>query len=97
MHRIGGWWGSPTGKSFRVVPCVRACVRAHGLVAQVVFHPNRIGPRFPFPFERAGLALFPCASGVSFCDFYGFSDSCDFYDFSDSYDFSDCSDFYDFL
>ena len=30
---IGGWGVSPSGKSFRVVLCMRACVRSRGLVA----------------------------------------------------------------
>ena len=32
---IGGWGVSPTGKSFRFVSCVRACVRAVLLVRSV--------------------------------------------------------------
>jgi len=72
---IGGWGVSPagppvTGKSFRVVPCVRTCVRA--VLGLVRFQPNRgscpfpfplcRGRPFPFPFYPAGFSLFPCAS-----------------------------------
>ena len=59
-----------TGKSFRVVPCVRTCVRA--VLGLVRFQANRRscpfpfpfrpGWPFPFPFYRAGFSLFPCAS-----------------------------------
>ena len=70
---IGGWGVSPagppvTGKSFRVVPCVRTCVRA--VLGLVRFRANRRtcsfpfpfypGRPFPFPFCRAGFSLFPC-------------------------------------
>ena len=59
---IGGWGVSPagppvTGKSFRVVPCVRTCVRA--VLGLVRFQPKRPACSFPFPFYPAGLALFP--------------------------------------
>ena len=61
---IGGWGVSPagppvTGKSFRVVPCVRTCVRA--VLGLVRFQPNRPACSFPFPFRPAGLSLFPYA------------------------------------
>ena len=71
---IGGWGVSPagppvTGKSFRVVPCVRTCVRA--VLGLVRFQANRRscsfpfpfyrGRPFPFPFYRAGFSLFPFA------------------------------------
>ena len=59
-----------TGKSFRVVPCVRTCVRA--VLGLVRFQPNRVscsfpfplwpGRPFPFPFYPASFSLFPCAS-----------------------------------
>ena len=55
---IGGW--GETGKSFRVVPCVRTCVRA--VLGLVRFQPNRAACSFPFPFCPAGFSLFPCAS-----------------------------------
>ena len=46
---IGGWWVSPTGKSFRFVSCVLACVRAVLLVRSVSV--QKVIPRtFPFPF-----------------------------------------------
>ena len=62
QHVIGGWGVSPagppvTGKSFRVVPCVRTCVRA--VLGLVRFQPNRGACSFPFPFYPAGLSLFP--------------------------------------
>ena len=62
---IGGWGVSPagppvTGKSFRVVPCVRTCVRA--VLGLVRFQPNRAVCSFPFPFYPAGLSLFPYAA-----------------------------------
>ena len=61
---VGGWGVSPagppvTGKSFRVVPCVRTCVRA--VLGLVRFQPNRRTCPFPFPFYRAGFSLFPFA------------------------------------
>ena len=59
-----------TGKSFRVLPCVRTCVRA--VLGLVRFQRNRRtcsfpfplcpGRPFPFPFCPAGFSLFPCAS-----------------------------------
>ena len=52
--------GSPTGKSFRVVPCVRTCVRA--VLGLVRFQANRRSCPFPFPFYRAGFSLFPYAA-----------------------------------
>ena len=75
---IGGWGVRPagppvTGKSFRVVPCVRTCVRA--VLGLVRFRANRRGCPFPFPFYRgrpfpfpfcrAGFSLFPCAGKCS--------------------------------
>ena len=59
---IGGWGVSPagphvTGKSFRVVLCVRTCVRA--VLGLVRFQPNRAACSFPFPFYPAGVYLFP--------------------------------------
>ena len=75
VSHIGGWGVSPagppvTGKSFRVVPCVRTCVRA--VLGLVRFQANRPscsfpfplcrGRPFPFPFCPAGFSLFPCAS-----------------------------------
>ena len=70
---IGGWGVSPagppvTGKSFRVVPCVRTCVRAvlglvrvqaNGRLCSFPF-PFRPGWPFPFPFRPAGFSLFLC-------------------------------------
>ena len=53
---IGGW--GETGKLFRVVPCVRTCVRA--VLGLVRFQPNRAACPFPFPFLPAGFSLFPC-------------------------------------
>ena len=87
---IGGWGVSPagppvTGKSFRVVPCVRTCVRA--VLGLVRFRANRgscsfpfplcRGRPFPFPFYRAGFSLFPCASICSLfpCEHYEEIDS----------------------
>ena len=58
---IGGWGVSPagppvTGKSFRVVPCVRTCVRA--VLGLVRFQPNLASCSFPF--HPGGIsALFP--------------------------------------
>ena len=52
---IAGW--GETGKSFRVVPCVRTCVRA--VLGLVRFQPNRGSCPFPFPFRPAGFSLFP--------------------------------------
>ena len=58
-YYIGGWGGSPTGKSFRVV-------RARGVVDQVRFQPKRPLWTFPFPFDLAGLPLFPVVMGFPF-------------------------------
>ena len=55
---IGGW--GETGKSFRVVPCVRTCVRA--ALGLVRFQANRAACSFPFSFCPAGLSLFPYAA-----------------------------------
>ena len=56
--RIGGWWVSPTGKSFRFVrSCVHACARSVGLVeldtriARLLF--------VAFPFCLFEPSLFP--------------------------------------
>ena len=62
-RRLGGVSpaGPPvTGKSFRVVPCVRTCVRA--VLGLVRFQANRRSCPFPFPFFPAGFSLFPYAS-----------------------------------
>ena len=55
--KIGGWGVSPTGKSFRVVPCVRACALAGCLVELDLksrchhVHFSLLGRQtFPFPF-----------------------------------------------
>ena len=49
---------SPTGKSFRFVSCVRACVRARGAVCKVGFgkksHPDAL---YLFPFSLAAFSL----------------------------------------
>ena len=65
---------SPTGKSFRVVLCVRAFVRARGLVAQwnwiakdsssFSFFSFWGGELSLFPFLGAELSLFPCVYDV---------------------------------
>ena len=62
---IGGWGVSPagppvTGKSFRVVPCVRTCVCA--VLGLVRFQAKRRSCSFPFPFHPAGFSLFPYAA-----------------------------------
>ena len=64
IRSIGGGGVSPasppvTGKSFRVVPCVRTCVRA--VLGLVRFQRNRPSCSFPFSFYRAGFSLFPFA------------------------------------
>ena len=63
---IGGWGGSPagppvTGKSFRVVPCVRTCVRAVLGLVRFQAKRKRRSCSFPFPFHPAGFSLFPYA------------------------------------
>ena len=58
LLNIAGW--GETGKSFRVVPCVRTCVRA--VLGLVRFQANRRSCPFPFPFYPAGLSLFPFAA-----------------------------------
>ena len=93
---IGGWGVSPagppvTGKSFRVVPCVRTCVRV--VLGLVRFQAKRrscsfpfpLWPRwfFPFPFYRGGFSLFPYEHMFPFplwatCS-YDFYNSCDFH------------------
>ena len=44
-------------KSFRVVPCMRTCVRA--VLGLARFQPNRGSFPFPFPLDRADFSLFP--------------------------------------
>ena len=56
---IGGCGVSPTGKSFRFVPCVRAFVPAHGLVAKWTWMAKGLATIFPFPFESRGAFSFP--------------------------------------
>ena len=51
---IGGWGVSPYGKSFGVVPCVRACARSACL--EELDRGSRCHP-FPFPFM--GRRAFP--------------------------------------
>ena len=41
------------------MPCVRTYVRARGVLGQVRFQPKRTLVTFPFPFDLAGLSLFP--------------------------------------
>ncbi len=63
---MGGWGGSPTGKSVRVVPCVRMCVRAVCLVRWDFSQNDRLSlSLFPFvvpcfPFSLLGSGAFPC-------------------------------------
>ena len=57
---------SPTGKSFRVVLCVRADVLACARSGcPVELAPKVVGPIFPFPFGGAELLLLPF--GGRFC------------------------------
>jgi len=39
---------------------VCVCVRTRGLVAPVIFQPNRTSVVFPFAFDRASLSPSPC-------------------------------------
>ena len=96
---IGGWGVCPTGKSFRVVPCVCACARLGspgGITAKTY--------EVDFPVWIAGLSIFSCESISYFfaCEsicslslnmipmiFYVHCDSYDFYDFTDSFVFND--------
>ena len=60
---------SPTGKSFRVVPCVRAVWLPGGIGSQKVLPPFSLSPFGPgdlslFPFWLGELSLFPCVNGV---------------------------------
>ena len=63
---IGGWGVSPagplvTGKSFRVVPCVRTCVRIQWDFRQIVGRALSLFPFAPpvFPFSLLSRRLFP--------------------------------------
>ena len=62
LSQIGDWGVSPTGQSFRVVPCVWACVLAcvrsyarSGCLVEV--DRKRGADLFPFPFWNAELSL----------------------------------------
>ena len=57
---IGGW-----GLSNQEIVSCRA-VRARGVLGQARFQPKQLGGPFPFPFDRAGLSLFPCETTYSF-------------------------------
>ena len=57
---IGGWGVSPTGKSFRFVSCVRACVRAVPYVWSIPVKKLIRSAPFPFPFWSRSLFPFPC-------------------------------------
>ena len=52
---------SPKEKSFRLVACVRACVRAV-LVVRLDSAEKEVESLFPFPFCLAGSSLFPAGS-----------------------------------
>ena len=53
--------------SWEIVSCraVRAYLRARGVIGQVRFQLKRTPPPFPFPFDVAGLSLFPCETTYS--------------------------------
>ena len=63
---IGGWGVNPTGKSFRVMPGVRACVRARGLVTQWNWISKVLATIFPFAFFGAPSFPFPLLGATSF-------------------------------
>ncbi len=56
---MGGWGVSPTGKPFRVVPCVRACVRAVWMPSE---NPAQTCDPY-FPFSLWPHQAFPCPFG----------------------------------
>jgi len=62
-RRLGGV--RPTGKSFRFVSFVRACVCARGLVVEWNFGSIYGLCPLPFPFCRERFSLFPCGVRVS--------------------------------
>ena len=58
-RRLGGVV-QPGNRFVSCRACVRACVRARGLVALVIFQRNRSSATFPFPFVHGILSLVPC-------------------------------------